>query len=417
MGPGPPPPCCGGGHRAGTAGPRRRHLRLLPTVYSGDGEGTGWRPRRSPTASRPCWSRATWTGCAPRRCAGTLRLDVRNEALETHYIDHLQLLEVGPRRGELSCPTRRACRDLRRLRAVRQRSDRGGTRCPRPWPMRDGEAFLRPPPAGRGRDGDLDGLDWTSRAPLPDGADRWRSCSARATALEHGPLLRRDVGLARTARPGLDGLDLDQITDAVDLGRWVSAPGDCGSCLWRDGVFGRWLVCPNPGRSPGEDVAVAARCPRRSPSSACAVVHAGPGEGSPRGPRAREPPRCARFRLRSSSGSDRRARSRRARLPARLRGSRPARRVPGSASRASSTPARPRGLEPDVLLSSQGYYTEWIACRWCARDPEAFSLRPITRCGRAAPVEEVWSSIENASAPPHPGPLIGSDEPFHGAGR
>lgn len=40
--------------------------------------------------------------------AGVVRLDVRNEALESHYIDHLELLEATHRRDELVVPAPRA---------------------------------------------------------------------------------------------------------------------------------------------------------------------------------------------------------------------------------------------------------------------------------------------------------------------
>src|ERR1039458_8858893 len=51
------------------------------------------------------WTRASCSQTASRRCSkGVLRLEVRNEALETHYINQLQLFEVRHAADEFVLP-------------------------------------------------------------------------------------------------------------------------------------------------------------------------------------------------------------------------------------------------------------------------------------------------------------------------
>jgi hypothetical protein len=157
---------------------------------------------------------------------GVVRLEIRNEALETHYIDHLELVEVRHRADEFVVPAGRggpvAVRDLAAVASVR---DRAGRNVHRVLAAADDAAFstddalLARAAAGGPRE---DYLDLT--LPKPRGRDslavvlRMRS-SLLSTALFYEHML---------ARPGaraLDwvGRDLKHITTVAQLANWYVA--------------------------------------------------------------------------------------------------------------------------------------------------------------------------------------------------
>jgi len=153
---------------------------------------------------------------------GTLKLEVRNEALETHYLNHLELLEVEHAAGEtvvgdeanrllivdgLTAPTRavdRTGRDVRRDVAATDgevyRSDRGTV--------------------ARARLEDLD--DWIDVAiPAPVGADSVAIVLRLRNSLLNTILLY-DIMLGDPGARSLDwvGRDLQQVGPAVELAQW-----------------------------------------------------------------------------------------------------------------------------------------------------------------------------------------------------
>jgi hypothetical protein len=80
-----------------------------PTVYSHDGEGALLEAETfSHSIARLLESRDLDRLRATADPAGAVRLEVRNEALETHYINHLQLVEVVHAAGDWPCRTRTA---------------------------------------------------------------------------------------------------------------------------------------------------------------------------------------------------------------------------------------------------------------------------------------------------------------------
>jgi hypothetical protein len=158
--------------------------------------------------------------------AGVVRLEVRNEALETHYIDHLELVELRHRSDEFALPAGRGGPvAVRNLEVVVSVKDRAGRDVHRVLAAADDAAFstdsatLARAAAGGPRE---DYLDLAIRKPR--GRDslavvlRMRS-SLLSTALFYEHML---------ARPGtraLDwvGRDLKHITTVAQLANWYVA--------------------------------------------------------------------------------------------------------------------------------------------------------------------------------------------------
>jgi hypothetical protein len=308
---------------------------------------------------------------------GRVRLEVRNEALETHYINHLQLLEVSHAPGELVVPdaSGRAV-TVGDLRAPVQARDRAG-RDARSWlAAADGVAFASAPALLAGaRLDDLE--DWLDvSVPVPEHADRV-ALVLRARSSLLNTVLFYDVMMARSGARALDwlGADLARIGDAVELGRWVRKRLGLRVQHWRDGEFKEVARVPDPGPIawrdssvvlpvvPGERVArlrlrfladawridrlrVAGRVSEAEPRSVpLAQVRGGGGTSEP----------DALAGLREADG--------------RYLETRPGQRFSAVFDAGPTREARERTF----LLSSQGYYTEWVRGDWLrASGHEAF---------------------------------------------
>lgn len=302
---------------------------------------------------------------------GRIRLDVRNEALETHNLNHLQLLEVQHAPDELVVPDERGRPVvLTDLRPADRVQDRTGREVGPRLAAADGSAYETAPGVLAGATaGDLE--DWLDLSvPLPEGADRV-ALAFRARNSLLNTVLFYDVMLARAGPRGLDwlGLDLGRITEAVSLGRWVRSRLGMRVLAWREGAFREVARLPDPGPIAWRDVAV--------------VVPVVPGE------------RMTRLRLQFAIDG---WRIDRLQIASGVRPA-PSRSVPlaevlGSGG-TSDADALKSLLEPDqrylqttpgqrffpvfdvgpepgqggrtFLLSSQGYYTEWVRGDWLAR--------------------------------------------------
>ena len=76
-----------------------------PTIYSPDGDTTRLESEAFSYSIAPMLEKRDVDLLAARPdVAGSLRLQVRNEALETHHIDHMELVEVAHRAGEAVFP-------------------------------------------------------------------------------------------------------------------------------------------------------------------------------------------------------------------------------------------------------------------------------------------------------------------------
>lgn len=157
---------------------------------------------------------------------GLLRLEVRNEALETHYINHLELIEVTHEAGAFAVPDKRGgALVLNDFASDVAFIDRAGTDISRDVTTADGVAFETDPStlASATPDDAFDYIDVALAAPPADSAAvllRFRA-SLLSTVLFYDFML---------AGQGIDAIDwltrrLDTISGAVEIGefytRWM----------------------------------------------------------------------------------------------------------------------------------------------------------------------------------------------------
>jgi len=153
---------------------------------------------------------------------GVVRLEVRNEAFETHFINHLELLEVVHAADETALPDElnRALvvRDIARAASARDRRGRdvrSHLRAP------DGDVYRTDPRVlGAARVGDLeDAIEIAVRA--PHGADSVAVVLRLRNSLLN-TILFYDIMLGDPGARSLDwvGRDLQQVGPAVELAQW-----------------------------------------------------------------------------------------------------------------------------------------------------------------------------------------------------
>ncbi len=299
---------------------------------------------------------------------GVLRLELRNEALETHYINHLQLLEVRHAEDEFVLPDTQDSPVV--VRGVRTPADIAGRRGVN---LREtlgavDDRFYRTDRQAID-DATADDLnDWIDlTAPVPAGANSTTLVFRLRNSLLSTTLLY-DVMLAPAGARAIDwlGSGLARISTAVELGRWHERLAGLHILVWRDGAYREVTRVPDSGPITWHDVA--------------AVIPARSGEKS--------------LRIRLSfladqwridhvgvASAERQAEPRVIPISA----------VTGSGGRPENT-ARENMSAPDdrylqtnpgdrfftdfhvgagtagqsrtFLLSSQGYYTEWIRGAW-----------------------------------------------------
>ena len=284
-----------------------------PTIYSGNG-ATEEAELFSTSIAPLLEARAVDRLQAQPDSNGILRLEARNEAMETHYINHLQIFEVNHAAGEIVLP------DLQdHPIAVR------GIHVPTTIASRSGEDL-------RGTLGAADDRFYRSDPRVID----WLG----------------------------DGLG--RISTAVELGRWYERRAGLHISVWRDGAYREVARIPDSGPIFWHDVA--------------AAIPVLPGETSLRvrlsfiadywridrvgvAETARQAvPRV--IEISSVSGSDGRAEDS-ARDSMSAPDDRYLQTSPGQRFFADFNVGRAAaGQQRTFLLSSQGYYTEWIRGAW-----------------------------------------------------
>jgi hypothetical protein len=196
---------------------------------------------------------------------GRVSLEIRNEALETHFINHLELLEV------LREPDQHVVPDHRNrptvvgpLRAVGQVTDRDGRDVTTLVSARDGEAYSSSDEriAAVDEGDDRDWLDLTLPATSTDSV----ALTLRLRNSLLSTVLFYEFMLGRQGAGALDWMarEVEQIGNAVELGRWfqrtmglrleveeaggfreVARFGDSGPIAWKEMAF---VVPTQPGR-------------------------------------------------------------------------------------------------------------------------------------------------------------------------
>ena len=298
----------------------------------------------------------------------TLRIEVRNEALETHYLNHLELLEVRHAAGEIALGDE-ANRLLivAGLAAPTRAVDRAGRDIRRDVLVADGESYRSDPQVlARAQVNDLD--DWIELAvPAPIGADSVAIVLRLRNSLLNTILLY-DIMLGDPGARSLDwvGRDLQQVGPAVELAQWyqkrmgmqiavrdgagfreIAHVKDTGPIAWKDiaivvPVLERGTVRIRL-RFPVDNwridrIAVAERFRRALP-----VVH-------------------ALSAIQAGGQADTSALATLAAADARYLET-----SPGQLFDASFRPGQPAAMdERTFFLASQGYYTEWVRRGWLA---------------------------------------------------
>ena len=304
-------------------------------------------------------------GAAPD---GIVRLEVRNEAFETHYINHLELLEVRHSSEETVLPDELnrplVVRDLAQVARAR---DRMGRDVRALLAVPDGEVYRTDARLlDRARVGDLEDAIEIS-VPAPSDADSIAIVLRLRNSLLN-TILFYDIMLGDPGARSLDwvGYDLQQVGPAVELAQWYQkkmgmqiavrgATGlreiahlkDTGPVAWKDVA----IVVPVLERDsvrirlsfPADNwridrMAVATRFRRPPP-----VVHVlTEVEGA-----AGQPDTTARAGLAAADG--------------RYLETTAGQRFTAAFEVGSAPPA---GITRTFLLASQGYYTEWVRRGW-----------------------------------------------------
>lgn len=327
---------------------------------------------------------------------GVVRVELRNEALETHYINHLDLLAVDHRPGVRVVPNDHGVpigvvaerpplevvdsedRDL--LRAVRDRDD---------------QVFESPLARIRGATSD-DPFDHVELSfPRPGAGEAVLVLRARNSLLT--TVLFYDMMLADAGVGALDwiGQDMDRIGTVVELGTWFQESMGLRVEVFDDGVWVQAGRVPDTGPIAWEEVGIPlpsgdselVRIRLRFLTDAWRIDQATLGtahalRGERRVPVARivdegeTMPASVLERL--AEPDDRYLTT-----------------YPGTSALLEFDPPPPKaGLARSYLLASQGYYTEWIRPEWMHGKEATSTFRPDERIVER--LMERWLSRKDA---------------------
>lgn len=329
---------------------------------------------------------------------GVLSLDVRNEAMETHYLNHLQLLEVTHAADEVVLPDAQgdpvALRGLRPFATARSRKGRDVAR---ELAAVDAMFYATDPAAiGDATAADMD--DWIDvTVPVEPGATTAAVTFRLRNSLLNTVLLY-DVMLAPSGAGALDWMagSLSNISSAVELGRWHQRRAGLHVSVWQNGSFRQVARVPDAGPISWHDVAALVPVPagettlrlrlsflvdhwridRLGVSMAVREADArAVSLSAVRGPKGKPE---AEALSNMASPDDRYLQTN-----------------PGHQFFADfQTGPSPAGRRRTFLLSSQGYYTEWIRGAWIQNASVTTPFKP----GDDAVLEALrkWGSAREA---------------------
>lgn len=308
---------------------------------------------------------------------GAVRLEVRNEAFETHYINHLELLEVRHASDEAVLPDEQnrplAVRDLTVLARARDRMGRD-VRAALAAP--DGNAYRTDPRViGRARVGDLDDAIEIA-IPVPPGGGGDADSIALVLRLRNSLLntiLFYDIMLGDPGARSLDwlGQDLREVGPAVELAQWYQSSMGMQIAVRGEGPAGYRAVAhlKDTGPVAWKDVAIVVPVLERD---SVRIRLTFPADNW----RIDRIALAARFRhaqavvhplavvLDAAERSDTGARASLAAADGRYLETSAGQRFTAEFD-VGAVP--PPGVSRTFLLASQGYYTEWVRRGWLAR--------------------------------------------------
>ncbi len=300
--------------------------------------------------------------------AGRLRLEVRNEALETHYINHMQVLALEHAPDEIALPDQHG-RPLvvGDLRPVARVHDRRGRDARALLGAADARAWRTPPEVlAAAGEGDLD--DWLDlEIDAPPGAEELALVFRLRNSLLN-TILFYDEMLGAAGPRAIDwlGRDLEQIGEAVAMGRWLKQRAGLRVELWQDGRFVPQARVPDSGPIAWRDVAATLRVPpgaRALRLRLSFVADAFHIDSLALAARVRRPEARLVPAARVTQADGRPVEAALEELVAadqRYLVTRPGQRFFATFETGAAPPGRARTF----LLSSQGYYTEWVRGDW-----------------------------------------------------
>jgi hypothetical protein len=309
---------------------------------------------------------------------GKVVLDVRNEALETHYLNHLELLAVAHEPGEIVVPDENGLPlALSDFRAPRTIVDRTGRDLRQTVESLDDRVY-RTDEATLARATKRDLRDWIELE-IPAPADRHEVAvlmTLRNSLLN--TILFYDTMLRAAGPKSLNWLarDLNDLRPAYALGSWYATDMGMRVEVWRDGAFAEVTHAGDTGPIAWKDMAVTVPVPPHE--SAVRIRVSFPADNwridqlrvaaNVRKPLPRTIP------IGHIIGSDG-ARDMGAVQSLTAADTRYLKTSPGESFRVvfDAAPA-PAETTQTFLLRSRGYYTEWIRGSWVATaTPEVFT--------------------------------------------
>ena len=299
---------------------------------------------------------------------GTLRLELRNEAMETHYINHLQIFEVDHSADEFVLPDAQGhpmvVRDVRTPEVIK---DRIGHDLQAVLSATDNKFYRTDQSIIESATiDDMD--DWIDlKLDLPQGADATTLVFRLRNSLLATTLLY-DVMLGPAGARAIDwlGTGLSQISTAVELGRWHQRRAGLHVSVYRDGAFTEVVRIPNSGPIYWHDVAAVIPVQSGETSLRIRLSFLADEWRIDRVGVASEAREAVLRTIPISEVTDSAGHSKSETLDSlyspddRYLQTSPGQRFFASFRVGSASP----GQSQTFLLSSQGYYTEWIRGTW-----------------------------------------------------
>ena len=188
---------------------------------------------------------------------GTLRLEVRNEAMETHYINHLQILEAVHAADEFVLPDiQDGIVAVRNIHVPGDITDRRGQSVRASVADVDEKAYATDSRTVDGASAaDMD--DWLEFTTPVNGEAKSITFVFRLRNSLLGTTLMYDVMLGPSGARALDWMnrDLNNISTAVELGRWFEKRAGLHIEVFRNGEFQEVARVPDTGPISWHDIA------------------------------------------------------------------------------------------------------------------------------------------------------------------
>jgi hypothetical protein len=194
---------------------------------------------------------------------GIVRLEIRNEAMETHYLNHLELLEVRHGKDEVVVPDADGLPLIVANMVQPQRArSRDGADAREVLAHTDGR-FFQTERTRLGAATTSDMNDWIDlTVPVQPGAKEAAVVFRMRNSLLNTILLY-EVMLGGAGAAALDWLggDLGKISTAVELGRWHQKRAGLHVSVWQDGEYRPAVRIPDSGPISWHDVAAVVPVP------------------------------------------------------------------------------------------------------------------------------------------------------------